>query len=113
MHPSPQPRRSLPVWLSAGVWLSAFLSPTAYFLLLLLANKFQVPMPPVIFVAFLFLLIPALALLVCGHVVWSSNMTLAGKIGWMLFTVLGMLLQFGFLMAIVRAILITVTGYAQ
>src|ERR1039458_2115789 len=66
----PQSRRSLPFWLSVVVWLSAFLSPTAYFLLLLLANKFQIPRLPAMFVWALFLVIPVVALLICESVVW-------------------------------------------
>ncbi|MFA6564748.1 MAG: hypothetical protein WCV00_22770 [Verrucomicrobiia bacterium] len=98
----PLTRRSL------MVWLSAFFSPTVYFLLLLLADRFHVPSPPEIFVASLFYLIPVAALLVCESVVWSSSMAVARKIGWMLFTLVAMLLQFGILLAI----MITATGYA-
>jgi hypothetical protein len=90
----PLSRRSL------AVWLSAFFSPTVYFLLLLLADRFHVPSPPDIFVASLFYLIPPVALLVCGSVVWLSSMTVAPRIGWMLFTLFAMLLQIGILLAI-------------
>ena len=97
----PLPRRSL------TVWLSAFFSPTVYFLLLLFADRFHVPSPPEILVASLFYLIPAVALLVCGSVVWLASMTVARKIGWMLFTLFAMLLQTGILLAII----IMATGY--
>ncbi len=114
MHVSiPQPRRGLQIWLSAIVWLAAFFSPTGYVLLLLLANKFQLPAPPPILVGLLLFLIPAVALLVCEYVLWLSSTTVGWRIGWMLFTVLAMLLQLGALMVIIRAILIAVTGYAQ
>src|SRR5438270_9971181 len=94
------PRRSL------TVWLSAFFSPPLYFLLLLLADRFHIPSPPESIVASLFYLIPAVALLVCGSVVWLSSMTLARRVGWMLFTLFAMLLQTGILLAII----ITATG---
>lgn len=97
----PLSRRSL------AVWLSAFFSPTVYFLLLLLADRFHVPSPPDIFVASLFYLIPPVALLVCASVVWLSSMTVARKIAWMLFTLFAMLLQIGILLAII----IMATGY--
>ena len=109
----PQSRRSLPVWLSVVVWLSAFLSPTAYFLLILLANTLQIPSPPATFVWSLFFLIPVVALLVCESVVWSCSKTVGRKIGWMLFTLLAMLLQFGIILVILRAILVARSGYAQ
>jgi hypothetical protein len=81
----PQPRRSLSVWSNTVVWLSAFLSPTAYFLLLLLASKFQINVPKTLVLA-LFFLIPVGALLICEWVVWSCSKTVGRKIGWMLFT---------------------------
>ena len=109
----PQPRRSLPIWLSTVVWLSAFLSPTAYFLLLLLASKFRIPKLPEIFIWSLFFLIPVVALLICEAVVWSCSKTVGRKIGWMLFTLLAMLLQFAIMLAILRAIIVTAIGYVQ
>ena len=109
----PQPRRSLPLWVSTVVWLSAFLSPTAYFLLLLRASKFQIPKLPEIFVWSLFFLIPVVALLICEAVVWSCSKTVGRKIGWMLFTLLAMLLQFAIMLAILRAIIVTAIGYVQ
>lgn len=109
----PQPRPSLPVWLSVVVWLSAFFSPTAYFLLLLLANTFQIPSPPATFVWSLFFLVPVVALLVCESVVWHCSKTVGRKIGWMLFTLLAMLLQFAIVLVILRAIVVTTIGYVQ
>ena|SRR5688572_25267362 len=106
-----QPRRSPPVWLSVVVWLSAFFSPTAYFLLLLLANKFQIKVPQAVAWPLLFL-VPVVALVICGSVVWSCRKTVGRKIGWMLFTVLAMLLQCVILLAILRVILVTAIGYA-
>jgi len=109
----PQSRRSRSVWLSVVVWLSAFLSPTAYFLLILLANTLQIPSPPATFVWSLFFLIPVVALLVCESVVWSCSKTVGRKSGWMLFTLLAMLLQFAIILVILRVILVTAIGYAQ
>ena len=95
------------------VWLSAFLSPTACFLLLLLANELQIPSLPAPLVWSLLFLVPAVALLVCESVVWSCSKTVGRKIGWMLFTLLAMLLQFGIMLAILRAIIVTRIGYVQ
>ena len=108
----PQPQRSLPVWLSTVVWLSAFLSPTAYFLLLLLASKLQINVPET-FAWSLFFLIPVVALLICESVVWSCSKTVGRKMGWMLFTLLAMLLQFAIVLVILRAIVVTTIGYVQ
>jgi hypothetical protein len=109
----PQSRRSLPFWSGAAVWLTAFLSPTAYFLLLLFASRFGISSLPGTLVGSLFFLIPAVALLICEWVVWSCSKTVGRKIGWMLFTLLAMLLQFGMIVAILRMILVTAIGYAQ
>jgi hypothetical protein len=96
-----------------AIWLCAFFSPTAYFLLLVLANNLQVPAPPEILVATLFFLIPVIALLVCGRVVWLSGQTAARRIGWMLFTLVAMSLQFGVLLVIVITVITAAIGYAQ
>lgn len=79
----------------------AFLSPSAYFLLLLLADRFHFfPSPPEFLVVSLFYFFPAAALLVCGTAVWSSGMAAARKFRWMAITLVAMLLQFGFLLAL-------------
>ena len=54
----------------------------------------------------LLFLIPLLALLICESVVWSCSKTVGGRIGWMLFTLLAMLLQFAILLVILRTILV-------
>ena len=108
----PQSRQSLPVWLNSVVWLSAFLSPTACFLLLLLANKLKINLPEPL-VWSLFFVVPVVALLICESAVWSCRKTVGRTIGWMLFTLLAMLLQFGIILAILRAILVTTIGYVQ
>jgi hypothetical protein len=94
---------------SLAVWLLAFFSPTTYFLLLLLADRFRVAPPPEQFVALLFYLIPLLALLVCESVVWVSTKPIARRIGWMLFTLFAMLVQCGLILAII----VMATGYVQ
>jgi len=91
----------------------AFFSPTVYFLLLLLADRSQIPRPTATFVVLLFSLSPIVALLVCGSVVWSSSMTVARKIGLLLFTLLGMLLQVAVLVVMIRIILIARIAYVQ
>ncbi|MCI0541463.1 MAG: hypothetical protein L0Z50_40200 [Verrucomicrobiales bacterium] len=104
---------TLPPGRRLTVWFLAFFSPTAYLFLLLLAGGSEIPglLKPV--VGLLFFLIPVAALLVCESVVWWSNITVAWKIGWMLFTLLAMLLQFGILAVIIRAILVAAIGYVQ
>ncbi|HKX60467.1 MAG TPA: hypothetical protein VJS65_01465 [Verrucomicrobiae bacterium] len=92
---NPHHPRSLPIWLSAPVWLAVFLSPTAYVLLLVVMDRLQVPAPPEGFVVALFCLIPIVALLACGTVVWRSKMSLAWRVGALVLTVLAMLLQCG------------------
>jgi hypothetical protein len=81
-------------------WWSAFLSPTAYFLLLLLADSFHFPSAPDAVVAGLFYLIPPAALLVCGSAIRSSGMAGERKVRWMIFTLLAMLAQVGVLLAV-------------
>jgi hypothetical protein len=105
----PQSRRSLPVWLSVVVWLSAFLSPTAYFLLMLLGDRFHIASPPETVVCSLFYFIPVAGLLICESVVWLSSKTVARKIIWMLVTLFAMLLQFGLILAII----VMAIGYVQ
>lgn len=99
-----------PAWSRLAVWLCAFISPTVYFFSLLLADRYHVQIAlPENIVASLFFLIPVLALVVCELVVWRSSMTKARKIGWMLFTLVAMALQFGVHMAL----LVAAIGYAQ
>ena len=95
------------------IWLCAFFSPTAYFLLLVLANNLHVPAPPEILVASLFFLVPVAALLVCGYVVWLWSKTVGRRIAWMLFTLVAMLLQFAVLLVIIMTAITAAIGYAQ
>jgi hypothetical protein len=108
----PQLRRSPPVWISTAVWLAVFLSPSAYFLLLLLASKFQINLPETLAWLLLFL-IPVVSLLICESVVWSCSKTVGRKVGWMLFTLLAMLLQVAIIFAILRTIIVMAIGYVQ
>ena len=108
----PQLRRSLPVWISTAVWLSVFLSPSAYFLLLLLASKFQINLPETLAWTLLFLM-PVVALVFCESVVWSCSKTVGRRVGWMLLTLLAMLLQVAIIFAILRTIIVMAIGYVQ
>src|SRR5262245_31652876 len=96
-----------------ALWLSAFISPTVYFLLLLLASRSAVAGPLAALLVWLLFVVPVVALLVCEWAVWRSEMTVVWKIGWMLFTLVAMLFQTGVLLACIRAILVTAIGYAQ
>jgi hypothetical protein len=97
---------------TVAVWLAAFFSPTAYCLLLVLAAKFQVQALPGILVVTLFLLMPVVGLLVCGHMVWTSNKTASRRVGWGLLTLVAMLLQLGVLFVIIVAAISAAIGYA-
>jgi hypothetical protein len=46
-------------------------------------------------------------------VAWSCSNTVGRKVGWMLFTLLAMLLQFAVILAVLRVILVAAIGYAQ
>ena len=96
-----QPRGSIPPARTLAICMAALLSPTAYFLLLLVADRLQIPSPPEWLVASLFYLIPVIALLVCGFAVWLSGMTVARKVVWMLLTLLAMIIELGVLLLII------------
>ncbi len=91
-------------WLTRGrsivIWLAAFLSPTAYFLLLMLADKFQFPSPPEALAVVFFYSLPPVALLACGAVVWLSKMHVAAKIVCTLFSLAGIAIQIGAILLI-------------
>lgn len=61
----------------------------------MLMDRLQVPAPPEGFVVSLFCLIPVVALLACGTVVWLSKVSLGWRVGGLVLTVLAMLLQCG------------------
>lgn len=92
---NPQHPQSLPGWWSVPVWLALFLSPTAYVLLLMIVDRLHVPAPPDGLVVLLFCLIPVVALLACGILVWRSRMRLGWRLGGLVLTALGMLFQCG------------------
>ena len=93
--------------------MSTFLSPTGYFLLILVAARSGILKLPETLVLALFIVIPVVALLVCEWWAWCWSKTVGGRIGWMVLTLLGMLLQFAVLVVILRIILVTAIGYAQ
>jgi hypothetical protein len=92
-----------------AVWLLAFTGPTVYFLVLLLAERAGVAPPPEQFVILWFCLVALVALVVCQSVVWVSTRPVARRLGWMLFTLLAMVVQCG----AIAAIVLMATGYAQ
>lgn len=93
-----QPRRQL------LVWLAAFVSPTGYCLLLMLADRLGLAAPPESVVAAMFFGLPLVALAVCGWAVWSVNLSTGRKVVWLVFTVLGIALQCGAILALIIAV---------
>jgi hypothetical protein len=77
-------RERLPVWFAVPVWLIAFLSPTAYFELLVLADRHIISTPPSVVVWAIFYLIFVIALLLCGAVSWHSSKKSSIRVGWFL-----------------------------
>jgi len=69
--------------------------------LLAVWNRSQVPAPPGGFVVALFCLIPVVALLVCGTVVWRTRLRASWRVGLLVLTVLAMALQVGVLLVII------------
>jgi len=105
--------RSLSVWWSVAIWLAVFLSPTGYFLLLVMADRWHAPAPHESVVVSLFCLIPIVALLVCGSVAWRSQLTRPWRVGWLVSTVLAMLLQCGVLFVIIVSVITAIIAPAQ
>jgi chromate transport protein ChrA len=103
----------MPAWLGVLAGLAAFVSPAAYFLLLLLAERFHIPAPPLPVVWSLFFLIPVVALVVCGAVVWGLTRKTLARIGWLSFTLIAMAMQLGAILCVLRAIIVARIGYAQ
>src|SRR5688572_20601411 len=110
---NPQHPQSLPVCLRVPVWLAVFLSPTAYVLLLMIMDRLHMPAPPEGFVVLLFCLIPVVALLACGTLVWRSKMSLGWRLGGVVLTVLGMLLQCGIWYVIIVSAITVAIAPAQ
>ncbi len=68
------------------------------------------PAPPQWFVVALFCLVPVVALLVCGAVVWRSKLPVRWRVVWLVLTVLAMLFQVAVLVvAIVSAITVAIS----
>jgi len=105
--------RSLPVWLGVAIWLAVFLSPTGYFLLLMIADRWNAPAPPERLVVSLFFLIPVVALLVCGSAVWHSKLPPRRRVGSLILMVLAMLLQVGGLLVIIVSAITAAIAPAQ
>ncbi len=99
-----QPRRNL------IVWLIAFVSPVGFFLLLMLGDRLGLASPPEGLVATLFYATPLIALAVCGWAVWSSSLPTGRKIGWALFTLLGIGLQAAGLIALIIAVTVAISA---
>jgi len=78
----------------------------------MLADRLRIGPPPETVAVLLFFLIPVVGLVACGWVVWLSGMTVARKIGCSLFTLIGILLQFGVLLVIILAAITVAIGYA-
>ena len=108
-----QPRRSVPVWLGGVVWLGAFFSPTAYFLLVLFADAHHIPGLSIAIPLALFCVIPFVALIICGFAVWLSSRKLLVRLACLLFTLMAMVIQVGFILFVLRAIIVARIGYAQ
>ena len=103
----------LPVRMSAPVWLAVYLSPTAYLLLLMIMSRLQVPDPIGRFAVLLFCFVPVVAMLVCGTMVWRSRTTLRWRVGGLVLTTLGMLLQCGILFVIIISAIAVAIAPAQ
>lgn len=65
------------------------------------------------FVVGLFGVIPIVALLLCGSLVWRKQAAVGWRVGKLVLTVLGMAVQVGVLLVIMRAILVATISYTQ
>ncbi|MEM1156861.1 MAG: hypothetical protein AAF649_06510 [Verrucomicrobiota bacterium] len=84
-----------------AIWLVSFFSPTIYFVLLLVAEQLALNPLSEKIIIFLFCLIPLAALLICEFLVWQASRDGTRRSGWMWFTMLGLVFQFGVIIAIV------------
>jgi hypothetical protein len=107
------PLRGLSVSLRVAVWLALFLSPTGYFLLLMIVDKSQVPAPPDNIVVLLFCLVPVVALVGCEAAVGLSKLGLGWRVAWLVLTVLAMLIQVGILLVIIVSAVTVAIAPAQ
>ena len=106
-------RVKMPPGVGVAVWLAAFLSPSACFLLIILLSNSHAVNPPEMVVWALFVLVPAGALIVCEWVAWSCSRSVGWRIGWMLFTLVALGVQFAVILVILRAILVATISHAQ
>ena len=93
-----EPRRHL------LVWLVAFVSPVGYFLFLMLADRLGLAGPPEAVAAALFYVLPLAALAVCGWAVWNADLSTRCKVAWLVFTAVGLALQFVAILALLIAV---------
>lgn len=103
----PIPEQSLPTRPSALVWVSVLLSPTLYFVLLLLAGGLRLPELLLQAGWVLLPVVPLAALINCGSVVWSHSQTTGGRVGGTLLTLLAILLQCGMLFVVLYVAIVT------
>ena len=101
------------MWLKAAIWLALLLSPTGYFLLLMMADRFQLPALPESVVVSLFCIIPVVALFVCGRLLWQSRLRINWKVAGLALTVLAMLFQVAVLMVIIISAITAAIAPAQ
>ena len=81
--------------------------------MLRIADRWQMPALPESFVVSLFCLVPVVALLVCGSVAWLSKLNRRRRVGWLVLTVLAMLLQVGGLLVIIVSAVTSAIAPAQ
>ncbi len=91
------------------VWLVAFVSPTGYFLLLMLGDRLGLASPPDGLAAALFYGLPLVALAVGGWAVWASDLPKPHKVAWLFFTVVGIAVQFGALVLLIIAVTVAIS----
>lgn len=95
-------RISLPLSpIRSTVWLGSFFSPSLYFIILIVAERLQIKPLPENIIVLLFCLIPLAALLVCEFLAWQASRDGVRRSGWMWFTMLGLVFQFGIIIAII------------
>ena len=107
------PLRALSPWAKGVVWTAAFFSPTAYFLLLIIADRLHVPAPPDVLVVAMFCLMPVVALWVCCTMVWQATQGTGQRVAWLTLTVIGLALQVGALFVIIVSALTVMISPAQ
>ena len=100
-------------WLGITLWLLAFVSPSACFLILLLANDLQISGVPTALAWSMIFLSPLIALLICEIIVWFRSRSASHRLTWMAFTLLAMIFQCGVILLILRVFIVTRIGFAR